>query len=62
MGIQINGTTDTISAVDGSLDINQNATFGNNVTIGGTLRTCNCKKWFKNTCWWNRFNFWNFYI
>mgnify|MGYP003320979553 CR=1 FL=1 len=37
MGIQINGTTDTISAVDGSLDINQNATFGNNVTIGGTL-------------------------
>ena len=37
MGIQINGTTDTISAVDGCLDINQNATFGNNVTIGGTL-------------------------
>jgi len=37
MGIQINGTTDTISAVDGNLDINQNATFGGNVTIGGTL-------------------------
>ena len=37
MGIQINGTTDTISAVDGSLDINQNATFSGNVSVGGTL-------------------------
>ena len=37
MGIQINGTTDTISAVDGTLDINQHATFGGNVTIGGTI-------------------------
>ena len=37
MGIQINGTTDTISAVDGTLDINQHTTFGGNVTIGGTI-------------------------